>query len=72
MIDALMKHQYDLKRLNLDVEYLKKRIFKELKGKDGFGPNTKEHLKIWHDTLYESLESFEQVYSNILQIIQNI
>ena len=69
MIDQLMKHRYELRRLNLDSEYLRDLIAKACKDKDGYGPNTKQHIKNWLDTLNESLESFEQVYCNIFQIL---
>jgi len=69
MMDALMKHRYDLRRIKVDSEYLRDVINKECTGKDGYGPNTKQHIKIWLDTLHESYESFEQVYCNIYQIL---
>ena len=34
MMDALMKHRYDLRRLKVDSEYLRDVINKECMGKD--------------------------------------
>jgi len=69
MMDALMKHRYDLKRLKVDSEYLRDMITKACKDKDGYGQITRQHIKIWLATLHESFESFEQVYCNIYQIL---
>jgi len=71
MIDELIKYRYEFKRLNLDAEYIREMIFKEFNGKDGFGRLTKEHVKIWLDTLRESLDAFEYFYSNLMQIVQS-
>jgi hypothetical protein len=71
MIDELMKHRYELRKLNLAAEYLRDLIANACNGKDGYGPNTKQLIQEWLVGLHESLESFEQVYCNIYQILNS-
>ena len=70
MIDDLLKHKRDLQKLGIDAEYLSDMLKRKLKGKDGFGSNFKEHLRIWTLGLFESLESLNVVFDWAIQMLE--
>ena len=70
MIDELLEHKQKLHKLSIDADYIREKLEKKLKGKDGFGSNLQEHLRQWNQLLGESFANMKTAYDWILQILE--
>lgn len=69
MLDEIWSHKRQLHKLSVDADYLREMIEKKLEGKDGFGPNMREHLRQWNQLIFESFENLNSVYDWIVQML---
>jgi hypothetical protein len=70
MIDELLEHKHQLHKLSIDADYIREKLEIKLEGKDGFGPNLREHLRQWNQLLGESYDNLKTAYGWILQILE--